>query len=305
MRGAGEHVQRAHGPIAVVRHVHHRAHRAGGCRGPRAAQHIAGGVAQQCGRAPALAPPPAVALTLARRHRALQLREQAGQRDRRGCAGVRGSGQLGLRARGPRAEAVEVRHGLERHAQLVVQLGAPHEESYQRVVAADDAEVHERLPHRALQHAPHSSLGAGRQYLRGPWVKACSPARHIAAGALGSTLRCLTRPHTHQVTPGWGVAGTPSQPQQAQEEEAPLMLLFSLVGLGHPAPEPATYVVDDLRGQEPPSGALRPHPARPACLRAQLAPCCAAQGKDGKGTSCGGLKRAARGHTPYPNTSAT
>ena len=83
------------------------------------------------------------------------------------------------------------------------------------------------------------------------------------------------------------------------------MLLFSQVGLGHPAPETPTYVFDDLRGQEPQSGALRPHQARPACLRAQLAPCCAAQGKDGKGTSCGGLKRAARGHTPYPNTSAT
>ena len=70
-------------------------------------------------------------------------------------------------------------------------------------------------------------------------------------------------------------------------------------------PELSTYMFDDLRGQEPQSGALRPHQARPACLRAQLAPCCAAQGKDGKGTSCGGLKRAARGHTPYPNTSAT
>ena len=50
------------------------------------------------------------------------------------------------------------------------------------------------------------------------------------------------------------------------------MLLFSQVGLGHSAPETPTYVFDDLRGQELPSGALRPPPARPACPRAQTAP---------------------------------
>ena len=77
------------------------------------------------------------------------------------------------------------------------------------------------------------------------------------------------------------------------------MLLFSQVGLGHSAPETPTYVFDDLRGQEPQSGALRPHQARPACLRAQLAPCCAAQGKDGKGTSGVGSKRAASSRRPF------
>ena len=64
-------------------------------------------------------------------------------------------------------------------------------------------------------------------------------------------------------------------------------------------PELSTYMVDDLRGQEPPSGAPRPHPARPACRQARLAPCCAAQGKDGKGTSGGGSKRAASGRRPF------
>ena len=49
------------------------------------------------------------------------------------------------------------------------------------------------------------------------------------------------------------------------------MLLFWPGALGRRASEPPTYMVDGLRGQELPSGALRPPPARPACPRAQTA----------------------------------
>ena len=59
---------------------------------------------------------------------------------------------------------------------------------------------------------------------------------------------------------------------EAQKKEAPLMLLFLQSARGRRASEPPTYMVDDLRGQELPSGALRPPPARPACPRAQTAP---------------------------------
>ena len=83
------------------------------------------------------------------------------------------------------------------------------------------------------------------------------------------------------------------------EEGGALMLLFLQSARGRRASEPPTYMVDDLRGQEPPSSAPRPHPARPACRQARLAPCCAAQGKDGKGTSGGGSKRAASGQRPF------
>lgn len=56
------------------------------------------------------------------------------------------------------------------------------------------------------------------------------------------------------------------------EEGGALMLLFLQSARGRRASEPPTYMVDDLRGQELPSGALRPPPARPACPRAQTAP---------------------------------
>ena len=90
------------------------------------------------------------------------------------------------------------------------------------------------------------------------------------------------------------------QPAPAGAEEEGALDVAVLEEHTEPAwPELSTYMVDDLRGQEPPSGAPRPHPARPACRQAHLAPCCAAQGKDGKGTSGGGSKHAASGQRPF------
>ena len=90
------------------------------------------------------------------------------------------------------------------------------------------------------------------------------------------------------------------QPAPAGAEEEGTLDVAVLEEHTEPArPELSTYMVDDLRGQEPPSGAPRPHPARPACRQAHLAPCCAAQGKDGKGTSGGGSKHAASGQRPF------
>ena len=147
------------------------------------------------------------------------------------------------------------------------------------------------------QAASLVSWRAGRQHRRWFWARACSPALHVAAGSIKGRLRV---PHSGIDPPDrrrWGAAGTSSLPQQAQKKEAPLMMLFlknTRNPLGRSCPH-TWSMTSEGRSLH----LARPDPTQLDQHAARRAPCCAAQGKDGKGTSGGGSKRAASGRRPF------
>jgi len=86
---------------------------------------------------------------------------------------------------------------------------------------------------------------------------------------------CLARAYTHQTAEDGGLQVAPGSPSRRRTRMRPPFVSRSTPT--YPcSPRLPCPSRNDLRGREPPSGAPRPHPARPACPQAHwhpAAPC--------------------------------
>ena len=112
----------------------------------------------------------------------------------------------------------------------------------------------------------------------------CAGSTAVSTGPVHAVLRCmsllavskaafgcLTRAYTHQTAEDGGLQVAPSSPSRRRTRMRPPFVSRSTPTEGG-SPRLPCPSRNDLRGREPPSGAPRSHPARPACPQAHWHP---------------------------------